>query len=237
MTALYQTRINLHHPRYSPVSREEERALLQSAQAGNARARARLIQANLRFVTQVARRLVQPPFTIDEMIDEGVVGLDEAITRMDTSRGIKFISYAVWWIRAEIRKAINETGSTIRVPAYHSLKLSPARMEAGAQAKACRPMSHILDSDAGYLRSNDNPSQQAEENSFTRFMDACNRSLTLRERDILWRNAGWSNGTFVERTSMGDIAKDWGLTETRVQQIRRQAIEKLREAGLFSEMI
>ena len=109
-------------------------------------------------------------------------------------------------------------------------------MEAGANARACRPMSHILDSDTGYLRSNDDPSHLATVNSFTRFLEACNKTLTLRERDILWRNAGWSNGSFVERTSMTDLAGEWGVSESRVQQIRKEAIEKLQEAGLFSEM-
>ena len=236
MIAYHQTRINIHHPRYSPISREEERTLLVAAKDGDIKSREKLIQANLRFVAGVARRYVQPPFAIDELIDEGVIGLNHAINLMDMSRGAKLISFAVWWIRATIIRAITDTGSTIRAPANHSLKRSAALMEAGANARACRPMSHILDSDTGYLRSNDDPSHLATVNSFTRFLDACNKNLTLRERDILWRNAGWPNGSFVERTSMTDLAGEWGVSESRVQQIRKEAIEKLQQAGLFSEM-
>ncbi len=236
MIAYHQTRINIHHPRFNPISKKEEYALLQAAKEGDAKSREKLIHANLRFVVGVARRYAIPPFTIDEMIDEGVIGLNYAINQMDVNRGAKLISFAVWWIRATIIRAITDTGSTIRAPANYSLKRSASLMEAGANARACRPMSHILDSDTGYLRSDDDPSQVATVNSFTRFLEACNKSLTLRERDILWRNAGWSNGSFVERTSMESLAGRWGISETRAREIKLQAIKKLEEVGLFSEL-
>ena len=99
-----------------PLSREEEVALFKSAKAGDEEARQALVQANLRFVVRVARGYHDCGLSLIELISEGNLGLLEAVQRFDETRGFKFITYAVWWIRQAILHALAEHGKIARPP-------------------------------------------------------------------------------------------------------------------------
>ena len=99
-----------------PLSREEEVALFKSAKAGDEEARQALVQANLRFVVRVARGYHDCGLSLIELISEGNLGLLEAVQRFDETRGFKFITYAVWWIRQAILRALAEHGKIARPP-------------------------------------------------------------------------------------------------------------------------
>jgi len=101
---------------YPPLSREEEIQRVQQAQAGDAQARQKLVTANLRFVVSVAREYTGRGLSLMELISEGNVGLLEALPRFDETRGFKFITYAVWWIRQAILKALAEQPQAVRPP-------------------------------------------------------------------------------------------------------------------------
>ena len=99
-----------------PLSREEEIALFKRAKAGDEEARQALVQANLRFVVRVAREYHESGLSLIELISEGNLGLLEAVQRFDETRGFKFITYAVWWIRQAILRALAEHGKIARPP-------------------------------------------------------------------------------------------------------------------------
>lgn len=102
--------------RYPLLSREEETALARKAAVGDECARERLINSHLRFVVSVAKQYEYTGFGLMDLINEGNLGLLSAVEKFDPERGYHFISYAVWWIRQSITKAINEKSRAIRLP-------------------------------------------------------------------------------------------------------------------------
>jgi RNA polymerase primary sigma factor len=98
------------------INAEEEVELAIKIQTGDERALNRLVRANLRFVISVAKQYQNTGLTLEDLINEGNLGLIEAAKRYDHTKGFKFISYAVWWIRQSILKAAADNSRTIRLP-------------------------------------------------------------------------------------------------------------------------
>lgn len=98
------------------VSADEEIVLTQRIKAGDQQALEKLASANLRFVVSVAKQYQNQGISLSDLINEGNVGLIKAASRFDETRGFKFISYAVWWIRQAIIQAISEQSRVIRLP-------------------------------------------------------------------------------------------------------------------------
>jgi RNA polymerase primary sigma factor len=98
------------------LTREEEQKYARRAADGETVAKHKLIQANLRFVVNVAKKYQNQGLPLADLISEGNIGLMNAIERFDVSKGYHFISYAVWWIRQAILKAICEKSRMIRLP-------------------------------------------------------------------------------------------------------------------------
>jgi RNA polymerase primary sigma factor len=105
------------------LSREEEGELATRAQAGDQGALEMLSVSNLRYVVSVARRYLGYGLALADLINEGNIGLIQAVHRFDPSRGVKVITYAVWWIRQAITHAIAEHGSVVALPVKHLEKL------------------------------------------------------------------------------------------------------------------
>jgi RNA polymerase primary sigma factor len=110
--AIYLKEIN----RIPLLSREEEDKIAREAAKGNKAAQDRLVNANLRFVVNVAKKYQGQGMPLEDLISEGNLGLLSAISRYDVDKGYHFISYAVWWIRQAILKAICEKSRMIRLP-------------------------------------------------------------------------------------------------------------------------
>ena len=98
------------------LSNEEEVELAEKAAAGDKLAKNKIINANLRFVVTIAKKYQKKGLDIEDLISEGNIGLMNAIEKFDVSKGYRFISYAVWWIRQSILKAICEKSRPIRLP-------------------------------------------------------------------------------------------------------------------------
>jgi RNA polymerase primary sigma factor len=98
------------------ISAEEEVELAQRIRHGDQKALERLTKANLRFVVSVAKQYQNQGITLPDLINEGNLGLLKAAERFDETRGFKFISYAVWWIRQSILQAISEQSRIVRLP-------------------------------------------------------------------------------------------------------------------------
>ena len=102
--------------RLEMISPDEETNLAARIKEGDEEALRRLVEANLRFVVSVAKQYQGRGLELLDLVSEGNIGLMKAAVRFDPTRGFKFISYAVWWIRQQILQALSEQGRIIRLP-------------------------------------------------------------------------------------------------------------------------
>ncbi len=98
------------------ITPEEETLLTKSIKSGNQEALEKLVKSNLRFVVSVAKQYKNQGLSLSDLINEGNLGLIKAASRFDETKGFKFISYAVWWIRQSILQALAEQGKLVRIP-------------------------------------------------------------------------------------------------------------------------
>jgi RNA polymerase primary sigma factor len=141
----------------TPLSRAEESELAVRIQRGDQEARNQLVEANLRFVVEVAKQYQHRGLSLPDLISAGNMGLIKAAARFDSTRGYKFITYAVWWIRQSIQHILIQDTHTVRLPANQLLLLkaisravphrahaqpNEAEME-GVSVTLDRPVEHI----------------------------------------------------------------------------------------------
>jgi RNA polymerase primary sigma factor len=133
--------------RYPLLTKAEERFLIERIAGGDRKAEEKLVLSNLRFVINIASMYKGQGLSVNELINEGNIGLIEAARRFDPSQKIKFISYAVWWIRQSVTRAISEKARLVRISAEKELvlrrfskKTAPFRQAIGGQ--------QVIDSDA-----------------------------------------------------------------------------------------
>jgi RNA polymerase primary sigma factor len=105
------------------LTHEEEVDLSKRAKAGDRRARQRLIEKNLRLVVSVAKRYRGMGLPFEDLIQEGNIGLMKAVEKYDPDRGWRFSTYATWWVRQAVQRAVADKGRTIRVPVHMGEKI------------------------------------------------------------------------------------------------------------------
>lgn len=172
------------------MSREEENALALKAKTGDKAAKDKIVSANLRFVVNVARKYQGGGLDFVDLISEGNIGLLTAIEKFDSSKGYHFISYAVWWIRQCILKAICEKSRAIRLPlnrANELVQIEHARKLLGAgksEEQEIVEVAEMLNMDASHVRE----------------MLNINREMVSLDAQV--------RGSDSEGTTMGDLMED-----------------------------
>lgn len=152
--AMYLKEIN----KIPMISHDEELELAKKAQAGDKAAKNKLVNANLRFVVNVAKKYQNHGLDLTDLISEGNIGLLTAVEKFDASKGYHFISYAVWWIRQNILKAICEKSRAIRLPlnrANELVQIEHARKVVGSkktEQQEYEEIAEMLNMDASHVR-------------------------------------------------------------------------------------
>src|SRR5919112_1220376 len=117
--------------KWSLLTRREEIALSRRVRQGDQRARKKLIEWNLKLVVSVAKRYREMGVPFEDLIQEGNIGLMRAVERYDPNRGFRFSTYATWWIRQAVGRAVSDKGRTIRLPAHMGERLRKVGRAAG----------------------------------------------------------------------------------------------------------
>ena len=205
--------------RESLLSVEEEHRLSARIKAGDERALNKLIQANLRFVVTIARSYQGKGLTMDDLVSEGNIGLMKAAAKYDSERGLRFVNYAVVFIRQQIEKALKQESAELRVEnAKDGLSRS---VDAPLGNRANMSLLSVLsdvNSPLADVRVYDSAIADAVEYAL--------RSLSEREHQVIAAYYGIEQ----EHLTMAEIAEDMHLKRERVRQIRNRAVRRLRKA-------
>lgn len=165
--ALDATQLYLNEIGFSPLlTPQEEVHYARLAQKGDPAGRKRMIESNLRLVVKIARRYVNRGLSLLDLIEEGNLGLIRAVEKFDPERGFRFSTYATWWIRQTIERAIMNQTRTIRLP-IHVVK------ELNVYLRAARELTQKLDHE---------PSAEEIANLLEKPVDEVKRMLGLNER-------------------------------------------------------
>lgn len=202
--------------RYNQLTREMERVLARRIRRGDRRARQQLIQSNLPLVVSVAKKYASSVARLDDLIQEGNIGLLKATERYDPRKGTRFATYAVWWIRAYIQRYIKDNRSQVR----------------GGEA-ARGPMSDLSldvsvddDGEVTHLDRLVESTPGPEDRYLSTEHDREVRTAVHRVRKRLG-DVGWD--ILQERLSrdspqtLEEIGKRWGISRERVRQLELRA--------------
>ena len=236
------------------VTPDEEVELAQRIRKGDQEALEKLTRANLRFVVSVAKQYQNQGLSLPDLINEGNLGLIKAAEKFDETRGFKFISYAVWWIRQSILQALAEQSRIVRLLNKINKALTRFEQENERQptneelsemidvpkdkiSDTLRVGSRHVSVDAPFVEGEDNSlldvlpnddSPSADRGlvneSLNTEIERALSTLTDREREIVKSFFGIG----CQEMTLEEIGERFGLTRERVRQIKEKAIRRLR---------
>jgi len=210
-----------------------------------------LLEGNLRFVITVSKQYQNQGLDLSDLIAEGNYGLMKAIDNFDWTKGLRFISYAVWWVRQSILQSLNENARTIRLPVNVVQELHRAKKELDSAGVALpdkfATLPYTINLDNPLNEEGDtlldilnNPNAEladaglSTEDTLKKKLLEMLDVLDNRERIIIEDYYGLSGNT----RTLEDIGGDFSLTKERVRQIKEKALRKLRNetSSLFDYM-
>jgi RNA polymerase primary sigma factor len=223
---------------------EEERGLFELYRRGSRRARERLIRSHMRFVVKVALHFRNVPMPMADLVSEGALGLIKAIDTYDPSRGVRFISYAVWWIRSHIVVALQTKGSLIRLPANQLLRITRENRSASGDRKVSEEVRAMMELqrpqrviEEASQRAGEggpaNPESELAAKSISAGVGAALSALPPREAYVVRNLFGIDQG---EAENLKELAHELGVSSERVRQIKREALERLKKEPACLEL-
>lgn len=208
------------------LSSDEEARLSQRIKAGDKRALSKLVEANLRFVVKIASQYRGKGVDLEDLISEGNLGLMKAAAKFDASKGVRFVNFAVVYIRQKMEQAIDKTALyqvPKNIPSNHADRQNSHALSYDA------PLGHRTNMSLLSVLVNPN-APIADERVYSEAMkQAIERALEgLDARESRVVNAFFAIDR--EHETMAEIAEDMGLKRERVRQIRDKAVRKLRKS-------
>lgn len=206
------------------LSNEQERELSERILQGDQRAVSQLVEANLRFVVKLAASYRGRGLQMDDLVSEGNIGLLNAASKFDASRGTRFVSYAAPYVRRQMERAIEQQNGLYKMPK----DADPLAKQYGRPLSVDAPLgSRSSVSLLSVLINQDAP--QADERVYSeaieRAVEFALQSLNERETQVINRFFGIDR----EHETMAEIAEDLDLKRERVRQIRDHAIRRLKK--------
>ena len=211
------------------LAKEEELTLARQARAGDEDTRRRLVEKNLRLVVSVAKRYRGMGLPFEELIQEGNIGLMTAVERFDPEMGDRFSTYATWWVRQAIGRAIADKGRVVRLPVH-------AGEKARKTARVRNALSALLGREPTYEEVASGLREFVEDEGASEMPDGVIRQMenarlieaiegiTDRERHVLVRRYGLDGR---ESATLAELGEELGTTRERVRQLQRNAERRL----------
>lgn len=201
------------------LSEDEEHQLSERIRRGDGRALNKLVEANLRFVVAIARQYQGKGLSMEDLVSEGNLGLLKAAGKYDASRGLRFVNYAVVFIRQQIERSLKIESAEQRVESRSDGQTRSVDAPLGTKTNVSL-LSVLVNAD----------SPMADERVYqANMLTAVEKALdSLNERESRVVNAYFGLGQ--DNLTMAEIAVDMGLKRERVRQIRDKAVHKMRKA-------
>jgi RNA polymerase primary sigma factor len=213
----------------SPLSKEEEHALAARIQTGDRRAVDELVRHNLKLVVKIANRFIGQGVPIDDLIQEGNLGLIAAAERFTADRDTRFSTYASLWIRKHCNEAVATVGKIVRIPMnqeYDVYKKKKAGLETPnfRPVQLDAPISEDSETTVGERYANCQPDIYHVINDEFVDHELKRRLARLKDRDHAIMKMLYGIG-YEEPRSSAEVAEEFGLTQIRVCQIAKSALE------------
>ena len=205
------------------LSKGEEQELGSKIRSGDKKAINELVKSNLRFVVQVAKQYQGMGIELEDLIASGNIGLFEAVKKYDPLRGVRFISFAIWYIRAELQKALNNLSRVVRIPSHKTM----TEGKEFSTISTSTPIGEDEDSDTYADRYLPAPIDTPE-STLNDLKYDLNRALNnLKEKQKLALTMFYGIG-YEYPKSMESISRDLSISDERVRQLIRAAEDTLR---------
>jgi RNA polymerase primary sigma factor len=212
--------------KYKPLTKAKEKRLLKLSKKGNVNAKNEILESNLKFVFDVAKHYTGRGLSISELISEGNMGLVKAIDKFDEAKDVKFISYAVWWIRQSMLEAIKKKKllSLVELDSTESNDTIFERKVSDDEDEYVDRMN-----DVKYSNETEEYKKELGENQ-KEVIEKLLTSLNGREKEIIESYYGLNN---QKELTLFEIGKKYKLSSERVRQIKLTAIRKLRSSMMM----